>query len=1551
MLIEHNPGQREPLALPARRLAATFVRAGVGIPALHALLARMFSFWHRSTDAEGPSSAIGEEQPLRAELLSVDQLAQYAARLAASHKLADRRRPDRLIPRLDDNERILVQTHHLVTAAVARNRRIAPAGEWLLDNFYLIEEQIRVTRRNLPRAYSRELPQLSSGPDAGYPRAYAIALELIAHVDGRLDVDSLNSFVGAYKPSHPLHLGELWAIPIMLGLALVENLRRVAAHMAAGRRDCDLADDWAERMVEVVQGNPNDLILVLADLARANPPLTGAFLGELTRHLQGQSAHFTFANSWLEHRLAEHGQTTERLILAEGQAQAADQISMGNCITSLRFLGANDWRDFVETHSLVERTLRTDPAHVYAAMDFSTRDRYRHRIEEIAKRSALEEHEVAREAVGLAHEAAAAAEPDHSGLGQRGSHVGYYLVDRGLCTLELRAKTRPSLGRAFSRFGARWPLFLYLFSCCLVTTGATAAFTCRVLEGTFGLSLLEWCVLVAPLALCATHLGVAFTNWLVALLATARRLPRMDFSAGIPEDSRTIVVVPSMLSNAVGVKELLEGLEVRYLANRDQHLHFALLTDFVDAAEETLPADAELVGLAREGIAALNRKYGSVRQDIFLLFHRPRRWNSRQGVWMGHERKRGKLGALNAFLRSGRPEAFSEVLGDTSRLSNVRYVITLDSDTQLPRDAAREMVGAMAHTLNRPVFDPRKRRVVEGYGILQPRVSVSLPSAQRSWFVRLFAGDPGVDPYTRVVSDVYQDLFGEGSFVGKGIYDVDAFVKACADFPEDTVLSHDLLEGAHARSALMSDVELFEAYPSRYLVDVSRRHRWIRGDWQIAGWLLPRVSRLAGGRAPNPIAALSWWKIFDNLRRSLVPVATLMLLLSSFLLLAPRELFAVIIFVVSVFGTVPLVSLLTDLARKPSDLPLAPHLRVAIGAFATQAARLLFTLAFISYDAYVSFDAIVRTTARLLFTRRHLLEWTTASDAQASGRTTLLRVFTAMLVAPVLTIEALALIIVYRPASLAPASPFLGLWFVSPAIGWWLSRTLPPPPIRLSGRQRAFLSKLARKTWRFFETFVTAEENWLPPDNVQEHTVLVVAPRTSPTNVGIALLANLTATDFGYASVAQLLERTGNTLATLFRMERYRGHFLNWYDTRTLEPLRPQYVSTVDSGNLVGHLLVLRSGLLELCDAKPSTTRAFDGLRDTVQVLRDLLRVGRRIAAPSRGALGSPGLRERIQGFERLLEPAPRTLTSAAALLSSLTAAATELSTAVGADEELKWWTLALERTCRDHHDDLLRMAPWTDLSPLAPDLMNGAAPPRLPHLTALYALVATIDAGLSSRQSAALPDTVIPALDQITNSLTPAPTDRQAPGRGLLDWCGSFRGALVLAAQRATERIKALEDLAAQCQELTAVDYTFLFDKSRDLFAIGYNVSDRRLDGSFYDLLASEARLASFVAIAQSKVDQEHWFALGRMLTTTGGAPALLSWSGSMFEYLMPLLVMPTYENTLLERTYKAVVRRQIDYGNHRGVPWGISESGYNTVDPRLNYQYRAFGVPGLGL
>jgi cellobiose phosphorylase len=1469
----------------------------------------LLHWWARLRGNGLAQKIAGTEPPLRAELFSSDQMKQHGKALAASHKLGLEGAPGQLLARLAENEGVLIEARNLLTAAVKANRRIVPAGEWLLDNFYLIEEQVRTAKRHLPKGYSRELPRLRNGPSAGLPRVYDIALEIISHGDGRVDPESLSSFVAAYQAVTVLKLGELWAIPIMLRLALIENLRRVGARIAADRTDRNRADYWADQMTEIAEKDPKSLILVIADMARSKPPMVSSFVAELARRLQGQSPALALPLTWIEQRLSESGLTIKQLVQSENQQQAADQVSISNSIGSLRFLGAMDWREFVETMSAVERVLREDSGGVYGKMDFATRDRYRHAVEKIAKGSGQSETEVARKAIQSAREAAA-----KDGSDDRAVHVGFYLIDKGLPQLERMVNVRRSTPAALQRTGRQYPLLSYLGMITLIT----AIFTGSLLAQAHASGHRDWLLALMgiPLLLGASHLAVALANWLATLLATPHTLPRMDFSGGIPPESRTLVVIPTMLTSAQNVEDLVEALEVRFLANRDQHLHFGLLTDFRDAREETIPEDEPLLRLARKRIEELNEKYRGPKADTFFLFHRPRRWNPRERIWMGYERKRGKLEELNALLRGGARDRFSLIVGDLAVLSNVKYVITLDTDTQLPRDSAWQFVGAMAHPLNRARYDEDQQRVAEGYGILQPRVAVSLPGMNRSRYARLCGSEPGIDPYTRVVSDVYQDVFGEGSFIGKGIYDVDVFERALKGrFPENRILSHDLVEGCYARAGLLSDVLLYEEYPSRYRADVSRRHRWIRGDWQIARWLLPGVPGPEGSRQKNPLSGLSRWKIFDNLRRSLVPSALTLLLLLGWTVLSPPWLWAL-----AVIGTIlipPWMASFLDLFQKPGDVRLRQHLAAAVRTAGRHSAQAAFTLACLPYEAFFSLDAIGRSAVRMWVTHKRLLEWNPARDSDRQGHTNLAASCRTMWIAPVLATAAAIYLTLSRSAALGVAGPILALWLASPAVAWWISRPVARRGTRLTADQTLFLKKLSRRTWAFFEAFVGPEDHWLPPDNYQEHPAPAVGHRTSPTNMGLALLANLSAYDFGYIAARQLIDRTTNALRTMEKLERHRGHFYNWYDTQSLKPLQPTYVSTVDSGNLAGHLLTLRPGLLALPEHRILEARWFDGLSDTLRILVDA--AGE--AAPAR-------LVQMQKDLASASASRPNTLTAARLCLERLATSAAEVAVALDADPEsqAKWWARALTRQCQDALDELAFLAPWT-LLPASPDRLSDlGGVGEIPTL----------------RELARFETELLPAMEVRPGSeATPSGSE----------WLGELRRCITEASHRAQARIAAIERLARQVGELADMDYDFLFDEARHLLAIGYNVGERRRDSSYYDLLASEARFSSFVAIAQGKLPQEIWFALGRLLTTAGGKPILLSWSGSMFEYLMPLLVMPTYEDTLLDETCKAAVERQVEYGRERGRPWGISESGYNAVDVRLNYQYRAFGVPGLGL
>ena len=808
--------------------------------------------WQSRIGVDGLFRDFGDDLPLRSDLYSGAQLEQHAESLAGWHQIDPSVGPDLLLARLTANEKVLLKAYQFVTEAVERKHRIPPASEWLLDNYYLIEEQIRTARRHLPKQYSRSLPRLLNGPSAGYPLVYDMALELISHVDGRIDAERLRTFVAAYQRRRPLTLGELWAVPIMFRQALIENLRRVAARIAKGTLARTTAAEWSERLIECAEKSPHEIILLVADLARLNPPLSSAFVAEITRRLQGHGPTFSVLMTWVEHQLAALGRTIQE----ESQQQAVDQVSISNSIGGLRELEAIDWREFVESLSVVEQTLREDPAGVYGQMDFQTRDQYRRVVEDVANHSLLSELDVARRVIDLATKTASL-----SGVTHRTAHVGFFLIDQGLPEFEQSVRRRWSFTTSLNRIanGVSLPFYLGAISVFAIS------FTAFILWQTAMHGVGGW---VAGLLLLvgATQLGMSLVNWLSTLLVTPQRMPRLDFMKGIPAECSTLMVVPTMLVSSNGIGRLLEGLEVRYLANRDDNLRFCLLTDFRDASTADRPEDEALLQAAQAGIEALNDRYRTGEEDLFFLLHRPRQWNPQEGAWMGRERKRGKLADLNSLLRGGSLAAFSLIVGrNPQSLDRMKYVITLDTDTILPCDAARQLVGTMAHILNRATIDETRKVVVEGYGILQPGVAISLEDNHQSWYAQLNSGEPGIDPYTREISDVYQDLFREGSFIGKGIYDIDAFVTTMEQrFPDNQILSHDLLEGCYARSGLVSDVHVFESYPAQYSTDVSRRHRWMRGDWQIAAWLCSSVPGPDGTRVGNPLSWLSRWKTWTT---------------------------------------------------------------------------------------------------------------------------------------------------------------------------------------------------------------------------------------------------------------------------------------------------------------------------------------------------------------------------------------------------------------------------------------------------------------------------------------------------------------------------------------------------------------------------------------------------------------------------------------------------------------------------------------------------------------
>jgi len=1441
-----------------------------------------------------------EERPLRDELFSLEQLRKHARQIASQHELCSHAPSNVLLARLAENEDLL-RVYNLKTGLIENNRHISPAAEWLLDNFYLIEEQIHITHLHFPQSYNRKLPHLATGPSAGFPRIYDIALQLVSHTDGRLDMEHLVAFIQAYQETTSLMLGELWAVPIMLRLALIENLRRVAVHLSRARRARDLAGHWADRILKVAEERPMDLILEVSDFARSNVELSSPFIAEFWRRLQGHAPSVQLALGWVEQKLTADGNSIEQLVHMESLNQATDQVSVGNSITSLRFLSSVDWGEFVEDLSDIEKVLKSDPAGVYPHMDFSTRDRCRHEVELLARKAKITQADVAQKAVSLANEAASPARNVPA------AHVGFYLIGHGVPQLEDAILPRSATRRLLRMLNAR-RFETYLGSVLLFTflMGVVFMKWC----GFFQLGAAWQTALWLLTLISVSYPVVSFVNWCAALFVKPALLPRMDYSEGLPPECRTMVVIPTMLDSPKTAQNLITGLEMRYLANRDPYLHFALLTDFTDAAHEELPEDAAALRDAEEGVRALNRKYGSDQNRIFYLFHRPRRWNTTEQLWMGYERKRGKLMEFNALLRGRGRENFSTVVGDLCILLQMRYVITLDTDTELPYGVARELVGTLSHVLNRPRFDSQNGCITDGYTILQPRVGISLPEASRSLYVQLYVGDPGFDPYTRAVSDVYQDLFQAGSFIGKGIYDIDAFEKALSGrFPENRILSHDLIESCYARSGFVSDVLLYEKHPSRYTVDTSRRHRWMRGDWQILPWIFGKVPSTSGARVTNSLSALSRWKIFDNLRRSLIPPALMLLLLLNWFAFVGEHR-AVTSFVLLILLIHPIFLTLTTLARRSRKIPFKLQVRGAPITIAQQIAQALFAILVLPYEAYLCLDAMIRTGHRIWISRRNLLSWETAGEAERRMRGDLSAFYRTMWIAPAVG-TLLVLWKFFSGNAWMPLDLLLwGLWTASPLVAWALSLPICPPAFFLAPEQRHYLRKLARKTWAFFETFAGPEENWLAPDNFQEHPVTRLASRTSPTNMGLGLLTSLNAYDFGYLSLPKLLQRTELTLESMSKLERYRGHFYNWYDTRSLKPLYPLYISMVDSGNLAAHLVTLRSGICELEKAPIASIQAVDGLRDTLDIFLDHAGVN---------AL-SPELKMRAHQLLESQTASPVSIQSLYEFLSQFSKLVEHLISSIptSATPAIQMWRRCLVDSCQDHLSALTTLAPW--VLPEFQTIQNEEheiveAVRRLP---------------------------AIPTLQEISK------LDENLPE--VKGEAGEWRRRITEAAGRARMHLLSMHKMADQCSAFSEMDFSFLYNEQQRLFSIGYNLSERKLDTGCYDLLASEARLGSFFAIARNQVSHEHWFVLGRLLTFYKNTPMLLSWSGSMFEYLMPLLVMPTYPDTILDRTYKGVVQRQIDYARQRGVPWGISESGFYLTDAWMNYQYRAFGVPGLG-
>ncbi|MBI4522105.1 MAG: cellobiose phosphorylase [Gemmatimonadetes bacterium] len=1410
---------------------------------------------------------------------STPSLEDIARDLARTHAVVPARW---LRARIRRRVRVLQEVHTEVTARLARgavDQPLSGPAEWLLDNQHLIAEALQQVRQDLTPGFYRELPRLAGTGLRDEPRVFAVGRALVEEGGGHVDPERARRFLGAYQDVAPMTMGELWAFPAMLRLAVLEDLAAAGA-----------------QLVDVLFHERRELRKI----------------------------------AW-EYR---HAPVEERV---------------PGGVRSLRTIAAEDWKLFFEAVSRVEQLLRAgDPVGAYSRMDFETRDRYRKGIEEIARRTAKPEELVAREATRLARDS-----PRGSA---RERHIGYLLIDRGRARFEKALGYRPSPGLRVRRLFFPLALPAYVGAIAALTIVALRVVLSPLLAqpGSLAAMLLALASSLVP----ATAVAVAIVHWIVTNLVPPRVLPKMDYEDEIPEEARTWIVTPVLLGSREELDELLRQLELNWMGNGGDNVRFAVLADFPDAAVPSLPEDRELLDRLSAGIEELNGRYGAADSQPFLLLHRARRWNPSEGRWMGWERKRGKLFGFNSLILEDEVGEFAVAVGDASHARGSRYVMTLDADTFLPRGAARRLVATLDHPLNRPEFDPQGR-LRAGYTVLQPRVELRPTDASRTLFSRIFEADRGLDLYSRAVSNVYQDLFGVGIYVGKGIYDVAAFERTLRDrIPENRLLSHDLFEGIHGRAGLVSDVAVFEEFPDLILAYLRRLHRWVRGDWQIAPWLLPAVPSAAGPRMRNPIGFLGRLMILDNLRRSLLfPSLVILAVAGSAWLPGPAWWWTA-----AVLGALAMPLLLGSpmffrlrAQVSPVWAPMASGRVLA----ATGLWRWILSVVFLPYRAYVEADAIARTLVRLLITRKHLLEWTTHAQAGRAARDSQRSraYWVAAAPGPAVAAAAVAVVAAGRPAALVPLAPLLLAWLVSPQVAAWISRAQERKALWLNAAEIQRLRVLARRTWGYFEHLVGADDHWLPPDHWQEDPRGEVAHRTSPTNIGLMLGSTLSAYDLGYVTASELTARLSNSFEQMQRLERYRGHFLNWYQTRDLSPLEPRYVSTVDSGNLLAALVSLKQALAEIAETRIPRAREIDGILDVVEVVRQSLD-----AVTSAWAQRKPvaDILARIAQRIRLRERDPAAWLALCRALEEEDLPALDVAVDgliapgetrfdPGALARLRTWLRRLRHqvaaACREAHT----LVPWlASLAEAPAHLRAGAADPALRR--AYQALEDDVPPACVLRE--------VPAVcDRLRRRLTRLAQVAGAPGEdatrlAVREWIEPFHERLDRAAVLAS-RIH--DDIAALCWQAEAwivdTDFQFLFEPRRKLFRIGYFVTTGERDQSFYDLLASEARIASMLAVAKGDVPAAHWLHLGRPFGKVAGKAVLLSWAGTMFEYLMPSLLARSPDGTLLDLGSRQAIRTQIRFARRRGIPWGISESAYDHLDAHGTYQYRAFGVPELSI
>ncbi len=1293
-------------------------------------------------------------------MLEKKQLEKHLEKIALSHNTTSKSQKDTYpVPQLLENFKTIEEVYNLLNEHLKLGINIHPAGEWILDNFYIIEETVKQIKKELPLNKYTNFVGIANGEYKGFARIYVLATEIVAYTDNKIERQQLEDYLISYQSKKTLSMDEIWNIGMFLQIAIIENITDICAQIYSSQIQKYRAENIAERLVEnkdrtqIKFKNTKIEKEIFQDMRY---PFIEYMSYILKRYGKKGNAYLNV----LEEVVEKLGTTVSDVIKKEHFEIATQKVLIGNSITSIKEIQRINFLEIFEKINGVEEILKQDPANVYEKMDYKTKEYYRGKIKEISKKTKISEIYIARKMLELAQDYLKEnqSEEEHSQVNQdktkisKKTHIGYYLIDNGINKLYEKLEYTNQKEKTPE---TKAKIYITTISVLTIIFSIFLSYILNLKIKNTGLAIISFLLFLIP----SSEVIIQIAQTILNKTVKPKLIPKIDFSNGIDKGNATMVVIPTIVKSKEKVAEMFKNLEVYYLANKSNNLYFTLLGDCSESCMQEEKFDEEVIQEGLKQVERLNKKYQNQEFPIFNFIYRKREWNEKENSYLGWERKRGMLNQLDQYILQGknpfRKNTIQEKIENQEKptvqqeLKNIKYIITLDADTDLVLNSASELVGAMAHILNRPEIDKQKNIVINGYGIMQPRVGINLDISYKTLFTKIFAGAGGIDSYTNAISDIYQDNFKEGIFTGKGIYDLKVFAKVMENaIPENTVLSHDLLEGSYLRCGLVSDIMLMDGYPTKYMSFMNRLSRWIRGDWQITKWLSRK----------SPLNLLSKYKIFDNLRRSLfeISIITALIYINIIGTIFNLNILGINIILVLIEIIPFILELINYLIAKregeEKQKTFTPKISGLKGIFA----RTIITLGCLPYKAYISLKAILKTIYRVKITHKNLLEWTTSEEAEKMAKTDILSYYKNMAINVIAGIAGFAIYVISNNT----LALILGaLWIITPVIMYGVSKEKPEKKAieLLTPKEKDYILEIGKKTWEFFEKYLRKEDNFLIPDNYQEDRKNKIVRRTSSTNIGLSMLAVISANDLGFINYDKTIELLKNILNTVDELQKWNGHLYNWYNTETKEPLYPRYVSTVDSGNFVGYLYVIKN---------------------------------------------------------------------------------------------------------------------WLETQNNLQSLKN----------------------------------------EQNTN-------------------------------------IEVLQLLEIVNKLIENTDFSHLYQKEQRIFSIGFNIEENKLTNSYYDLLASEARQASLIAIAKKDVPAKHWNSLSRTLTTLGKYKGLVSWSGTSFEYLMPNINIPQYKGSLLDESCKFMIMSQIEYAKKLQIPWGISEAAFNLKDLHSNYQYKAFGIPWLGL